>query len=403
MESIVENRKVFKRNKILNLIRTHEDCSRCDIKKMTSYSMATVLSVVDELVAGKYIIETESQTRNVGRKPALLRINSDYGYFVGLEFHATQINCATLDFLGRIIHRSNLPIVDGDDVHRVLEKLRVLIADAIEQSAKPPLGIGVGVPGYYDAANGIGNEYKLIPGWCNVPVRDFVEAHFHVPCFIENNVTAMAIGYQYDYLQGDVTKDFLFASIRSGVRLVAVADNALYLCNNGYAGQLGHVKIREGGSRMCLCGKRGCLNTEVADTGLKQKILEDIAAGKMQHIWGNAGKNPENVTIPLYVDSVLSGNGESLNLLNQTADYLGRALGMMTDILAPSQIVVYGELARCHDFLLRPLRHALCENAMPDNTQHLALTLCAPDERLGAYGAARLVMRKMYEFIKETV
>lgn len=405
VESIMENRKLFRRNKILNLIRTHEHCSRYDIKKMTAYSMATVLAVIDELVAGGYIVEAQSAEKNVGRKPTLLRINPDYGYFVGLEFHATQVNCAALDFLGRIIHQSDLPICEGDEAQAVLHKLRRLIAQAVSASGggRPPLGIGVGVPGYYDAEKGIGKEYKLIPGWQDIPVRDFVEAQFHVPCFIENNVTAMAIGYRYYPLRGDAADDFLFTSIRSGIRLVSVTDDALYLCNKGYAGQLGHVKVREGGSRMCLCGKRGCLNTEAADTGLRQKILEDIAAGRLGDIWEAAGGNPDNVTIVRFVDSVLSGQRQSVELLEETAGYLGRGLAMMTDILAPAQIVIYGEIARCGELLLKPLYRVIRENAMPDNTQRLVLTLCAPDERLGAYGAARLVMRKQFEFLKETV
>ena len=405
MESIMENRKLFRRNKILNLIRTHEHCSRYDIKKMTAYSMATVLAVIDELVAGGYIVEAESAKKNVGRKPTLLRINPDYGYFVGLEFHATQVNCAALDFLGRIIYQSELPIGEGDDAQSVLRKLRDLTARAVAAGGgeRLPLGIGVGVPGYYDAEKGIGKEYKLIAGWQDIPVREFMQSHFQVPCLIENNVTAMAIGYRYYPLRGGAADDFLFASIRSGIRLVSVVDDELYLCSNGYAGQLGHVKVRESGSRMCLCGKRGCLNTEAADTGLRQKILEDIAAGRLSDIWAAAGKNPEGVTIPLFVDSVLSGHGQSIELLENTAAYLGWGLAMMTDILAPAQIVVYGEIARCGELLLRPLYRVIQENAMPDNTRRLTLTLCPPDERLGAYGAARLVMRKQFEFVKERI
>lgn len=402
-ESIVENRKVFKRNKILNLIRNNDRCSRYDIKKLTSYSMATVLTVIDELIDNGFLYEVESSDNKVGRKPTWLRINPDYGYFVGVEFHASQVNCAALDFLGRIVHQSSLPIGREEDATAVLEKAARLIEGAAAAQDKPPLGIGLGIPGYYDAEEGVGREYKLIRGWRDVAVRAFIEQRFMTPCLIENNVASMAVGYQYFYMPGEAAGDFLFVSVRSGVRVVSVADNMLYLCNKGYAGQLGHVRVREGGSRMCLCGRRGCLNTEVADTGLKQKILEDVSAGRMRALVEMAGGRAEEITVARFLDAALTGDAESIELLRETAGYLGQALGMMTDILAPSRIILYGELARGGEMLSDALLQAIHANAMPVNTRHLQLTLCPPDERLGACGAARLMMQKQFEFLKETV
>ena len=47
-ESIITTRKYYKRNKILNIIRSNENISRYDVKKMTMYSMSTVLDIIDE-------------------------------------------------------------------------------------------------------------------------------------------------------------------------------------------------------------------------------------------------------------------------------------------------------------------------------------------------------------------
>ena len=50
MDSILENRKNYQRNKMLSVIRLHENISRNDVKKITAYSMTTVLSTIDELI-----------------------------------------------------------------------------------------------------------------------------------------------------------------------------------------------------------------------------------------------------------------------------------------------------------------------------------------------------------------
>lgn len=402
-DSIVENRKTFKRNKILYLIRTTPKCSRFDIKKLTAYSMSTVLSIIDELVESGFIYEEESSDVKVGRKPTWLRINPDYGVFVGVEFHFAHINCAVLNFLGDVVHQSFLPFDADASADMVLEKIQSLIAAALEKggAGRRLLGIGMGIPGYGDFENGVGIEYAPIRSWRNIPVRAFMEARFGCPCFVENNVTSMAIGYKYAHMVGG-SDDFLFVSVRTGIRIVPVINNELFLSNKGYAGQLGHVKVA-GGSRMCICGRRGCLNTEVADTGLRAKLIEDILAGKQQRLFEMAERDLGRVSVPLFVRSVLEGCEESIRLLEETAGYLGQALGMMMDILAPRHVIVYGELCKTGNLFLTPLRQAIRDNSMSVNTKEMNLTILPPDERLGAFGAAHLVLQKQFEFLKETI
>ena len=56
-ESIMESRKYYQRNKMLSVIRFHEDVSRYDVKKQTAYSITTVLSTIDEMIRDELIYE----------------------------------------------------------------------------------------------------------------------------------------------------------------------------------------------------------------------------------------------------------------------------------------------------------------------------------------------------------
>lgn len=401
VESIVENRKFYKRNKILNLIRTGDECSVYDIKKLTAYSMATVHALVTELTESGMIRMKKGDARGKGRRPSLLSINPDYGYFIGLEFHATQINCCAINFLGEIVCSDALPIDPGEGHEDVLKKIFRLLDASVERCGRPPLGIGMGVPGYFDAEKGVAIAYPPIPGWVNIPVRELVESRMRVPCYIENNVASMATGYRQNYMSGR-GGSLLFVSIRTGIRLVSIISNERYLCSSGYDGQLGHVRV-PGGSRMCLCGRRGCLNTEASDTGLRLKLLEDIAMNRQRRLWEAAGRDTARVSTALFVDAVLEGDADALQLLNETAAYLGQALGTIIDIIAPEQLVIYGELARCGEALGAPLEEIIRESSMPDNHRRLKTSLCAPDERIGALGAAQIAMQKQYAYLEETV
>ena len=77
MDSILENRKNYQRNKMLSVIRLHENISRNDVKKITAYSMTTVLSTIDELIQEGLVYEESCNDSRVGRKPVWLRINPE--------------------------------------------------------------------------------------------------------------------------------------------------------------------------------------------------------------------------------------------------------------------------------------------------------------------------------------
>ena len=110
MESILENRKNYQRNKMLSVIRSHENISRNDVKKITSYSMTTVLNTVDELIHEGLVYEEICNDARIGRRPVWLRINPEGGYFLGVGFNRNAIYCVTLDFTGKLIYEAEQDI-----------------------------------------------------------------------------------------------------------------------------------------------------------------------------------------------------------------------------------------------------------------------------------------------------
>ncbi len=188
-------------------------------------------------------------------------------------------------------------------------------------------------------------------------MKALIEEKFQCPCYVENNVTTMAIGYKHQILPASYTDDFLFVSIRNGVRLVPVIHNELFLSNKGYAGQLGHTKVH-GSNRLCTCGRRGCLNAEVSDVGLRVKLIEAVLAGGMPALLDRAGGDYTKISVRSFVDLSIEGDPPSLGLMRDTAEYLGQSLGIILDILAPRHLVLYGELIRAGDAFMQPLRES---------------------------------------------
>lgn len=404
-ESIMESRKYYQRNKMLSVIRYQKDVSRYDVKKATAYSMTTVLNIIDEMVKEGLIYEEECDEARVGRKPVWLRINPDGGYFLGLEFNGRAMHCVILDFAGEVIYTRERTISQKhSNAEDALDMLKESIAAAMEELKEKKakvLGIGLGVPGYSDKKKGVAIAYSHLRGWDNIPLKRIVEDTFGLPCYMENNVSGMIYAYKCLVYHGKC-EDMLFVSVRTGARVMPVINNMPVSSVNGFPGELGHVKV-SGGSRICSCGRYGCLNTEVSDYAIVGKLKEGIRVGRFQEVVDMVGGNQEAITIADFIESVRLKHADSLELMAQAAGFLGETFSMLVNIFAPRKIVLYGELARIGEPFLEILRERVRENSIIENYKGLQILASEFGSDLGAIGAAALVLQEEFEFVEENI
>ncbi|MFT3985020.1 MAG: ROK family transcriptional regulator [Lachnospiraceae bacterium] len=403
-DSIVQNRKYYQRNKMLNIIRFHKNVSRYDIKKMTSYSMTTVIGMIDELVSRGYVYEEECEENRVGRKPVWIKINPEGGFFIGIEFNGRMMHCDILDFSGSVIYRNETSMSREDSRDDILMKILNNINMAREQLGENKdkvLGVGIGVPGYINKEEGIAKGYTHFVDWKDVPIKKIIEEQIDVPCYIENNVDVMAFAYKWFYFNG-ACEDFLFLSIRTGARLVPVINNRLVFSETGFSGEIGHVKI-VAKHDICTCGKFGCLNTEVSDFAIAARIREGIRIGRFREIKEMVNGDLEAITVTTFVKSVLLRHEDSLKLMKEIALHLGNALGFTVNLLAPKKIIIFGELAKIGSLFIDEVRKDIEDIVIPENIEGFSVQASNEGEDLGAIGAAALVMQKQFSFIEQTI
>jgi glucokinase len=142
------------------------------------------------------------------------------------------------------------------------------IVAAVEQAlAKVPAtladvtAIGLRIPGRVRPACGL-VESAVNLGWRQLRVGPMLEARFRVPCRLENDARAAALGaYQF----GDERhfQNWAYVSVGTGIAAGLILDGELYRGPNGMAGEIGHLVVARDGPG-CACGLRGCLETMAA-------------------------------------------------------------------------------------------------------------------------------------------
>lgn len=399
-------RKNNTRNRILHIIRTNGRVSKMDIKKISRYSMATVLDTVDTLLGEGLVYYAEKGETKSGRKPTYISIAPNGGYFLGMSYHAREASVALLNYRGDVVDFT-IESFDAEkvSVEYVLEHLYALLENMLSahKELRPKiLGIGIGAPGYVDNKAGVITYYSHIENWSDIPLRALVQQRFpDLPVHIENNVNATALAYKW--LVPDIGDDTtIIISIRSGVRMSSIINSALYRGTSLTAGEIGHIKV-EGGGRYCPCGKKGCLDTEVSDNAIREKILEGIRVGRFAELWQLAGQNAVKVNMDLFIQSVQAGHADSVALLDETCAFLGDALTQIVNMLNPSNIVFNARLCSLGDAFLGRLQKALDEQAIYPALEVLSLQPVAFGEKTAAIGAAAVVMEQELAYVDATI
>lgn len=398
-DSIILNRKRYRRNRVLDIIRKNPGLSRYDIKKMTSYSIETILGISGELIAGGLIYEEARSGSRIGRRPVSLFIDPRGGYFVGIEFSSQRVQGVLLNFAKEQIHTGMLPVSTGDDAETLLGKVITIIQrmlEALPGGTKNVLGIGLGLPGFFDPETGISLSYDFLPFWKNIPIKKIIEERFKLPCFVENNVAVIAMAYKW-LKPRENADDFLFVSIRTGVRIILCYGGRFIFEGKSYAGQLGHVKI-PGSNRLCSCGERGCLNAETADPGIRNKMMELIMHHRLRGVFEQLNGNLENLSVDTLREAVNQQDPDAIELVRDSALKLGHCLGVIVDILAPGRIVFSGKLVNIGGLFMDSVERGIRQNTINGSSSKIQLISSTLEDSAGAWGAAALALQRLFDF-----
>jgi len=179
------------------------------------------------------------------------------------------------------------------------------------------------------------------------------------------------------YGPGADDADFLLVAIGQGIGLGMVLDGAPYRGAAGAAGEFGHLPILPDGP-LCVCGNRGCLETQVSTEAL---LREARAAGILT----------DESDLDDLGAAAARGDQRAVDLLDRAGTLLGRALAGAVNLLGPQTVVVMGEITALWQHLSAPFHRALAMHVLPAG-RDTRIDVRAWDEELIAASAARIAL-----------
>ncbi len=313
-------------------------------------------------------------------------------YILGIDIGGTNLVVGSVAEDGSALHALHSePTQPERGAESVLERLMHLARQAMVDTVRIDpgaeiVGIGVGAPGPLDTKRGI---VLLTPnlGWVNMPLLDKVHDALGLPTTLDNDANCAVLG---EWWRGAARgcQHAIGFTIGTGIGGGLIFGGRLYRGASDCAGEFGHVTIDANGRR-CNCGNYGCIEAYASGPAIARRAVEAIESGSESRLASYVNGDLGQVSAQTVYDAAHDGDELALEVVRDTAKYLGIGVANMINIFNPEVVVICGGVTLAGDRLFTPLRREVARRAFKP-----AVSVCriVPGELIGSagvYGAAR--------------
>ncbi len=348
------------RARIVGVVQQRGSLTQIELAGITGLSPATVSNIVKELTQAG-VLQTTPTSRS-GRRAQEVALARNLGLVAGVHVLERSLRVALADASHRVVADQRLPLPPAHRADSGLDRVVVLVeelAESVGAAMSEVLALGVGLPAPVDRRTGRVSAPGILPGWGGVVVPEVLGERLGVPVVVDNDTNLGALA-ESRFGAGRDVGSVVYVRLAHGVGMGLVIDGVLHRGRRGAAGELGHVRDVEDGTR-CRCGLTGCLEESVGAAALAARLAPTHGHLALRDIVGRA----------------LAGDAACVRVVGDAGRRLGRALASVCTVLDPDLVVLDGELVGAGEALLAPLREELDARVLPAEPAGVPVTLSA--------------------------
>lgn len=363
------------RQRVYESVRSAGQIPRVDVAKHLNVSPASVTLQVSDLLRNGLLQEVEAPPPpgHRGRPPVALSIRAQAGYVIGLKLSDANHTGVIIDLAGQpvadtSVTRDPCRVSPEEIVNEASDLVAHLLARADLPEGKI-LGVGLGLPGIVDHAEGVVNWSPILQGQ-GIQLAQLLTERLKLPVTIDNDANLVTLAELW-FGAGRARADFAVVTIEHGVGMGLVVDHQLYRGGGGLGMELGHTKVQLDGA-LCRCGQRGCLEAYVADYALVREasVALDLDREKA---------SSTGVLLDTLYEQAKAGNQAARMIFRRAGRFLALGLSNVVNLFDPPLVILAGERMR-YDYLY-------AEDVL-SAMKSLALSAgrVAPDVEINAWG-----------------
>jgi len=365
------------RDFVLEILRRNQPISRVDIARKSGLQRSTVSSIVDGLIAERWVREGAAVRTERGRRPTMLTLNHDLLLLVA-DIRPTAASLAVVDLNGKFLEQTIIPIVTDPKrgIRRIAETMRHLQSHF---PGKTWEGVGVSLPG---RVNKTTHKLAWAPNlpWVGIDIRQALRKALKIQVEVENAANACLLS---EVWFGDMegVQNAVLVTISEGVGAAAIVNGQLMEGAEGLAGELGHVPVSDAGPT-CACGQVGCWEIFASSRAALRYFHEE-----------NKGKGA--ATFHHLLDLEAQGSKTALAALNRQAQWIGRGLRVVTAAFNPELILFAGDITLRWDAIGPIIKAELGRHLVGAAPR---ISILSDGERARLRGAAAVLLKRHISF-----
>ena len=361
---------------LLNLLLSRGPLSRSALAEALHVSRARLTELSRELIEAGLVLETQDapqRRQGKGRPFVHLAINASYGYCLGASVIDSRIHLMLTDLGGAVQAEQTVPTSAApQELAELVQRSLTVLLDEAGIARRRMLGIGLALSGFVDRERGICLHSANL-GWHDVPIAALVAQVTGLPTVLENDANAAATSEKLFGLARDAS-NFTLITLGASIGCAHYVGAQLYRGSHGGAGEIAHSTVELGG-QVCLCGKRGCLDTVSSRAALLHAAERaGLPAGSVSDL-ERAARH---------------GEPQALAILRRGSQALGLVIANIIQSNEPELVLIADPSGFGQGLFLSSLRHTIEDNILPRFLRTTRIDVHAVQEGFWARGAASL-------------
>ena len=307
------------------------------------------------------------------------------GYSIGIDIGGTTTKIGIFSRDGRLRFKAEIPTDKTESGIRILPnaaRTAMSIMSAGKIALDDVVGAGIGVPGPVRNDGTVNRCVNL--GWGVIDIEGTMAKLMHMPVKAANDANLAALGEAWMGAGRD-SESLVMITLGTGVGGGIIEGQKILKGCEGGAGEIGHIIVNPGESEACSCGRHGCLEQYVSAKGIVR-----LAKKRMQYS-DSILSGEQRLSAKKIYDAARLGDSLAKDVTDEAADYLGRAIANISDILNPEAVILGGGVSRAGEDLRAGVQKSF-EKYVFHACKNTKILLAYLSNDAGIYGGARLAL-----------
>ena len=385
---ISKKQKFYK--EILKHLFFNKQLSCADLSSLIGKSIPLTTQYLTELMGMRMVVEKGYAVSTGGRRPQTYSIRSGVLYVIAVAMDQLVTRIALISSDNTIVGEiEKFDLILANNPHSVNELIAHL-KSFVKNTGLPEYkiaGIGIGMPGFVDSANGINHTFLSCE---NGSIVSNIQEALHIPTIIDNDSSLVGLA-ELKWGAAKNKEHVMVVNVGWGVGLGIISNGKLFRGKDGFAGEFSHIPLFDN-NKICSCGKLGCLETETSMVVVAQKGAERLKKRHQPSFIKSLSAERIEESANKIIDAAHKGDKFAIDLLSEAAYHIGRGVAILIHLLNPEEIIISGIGSLAGKVWMAPVQQAINEHCIPKIAERTEVTISSLGYNAEIVGAAALIM-----------